>query len=268
MNKKLGSILVLIVGAGLMVYSMARTFHLLSSTLPPGQEILAVIALLGFDLGLVAWLITFLKGAEGGMQRAIAALMVVINLIAVIIGFMGDTLLTAGNNGLIAALDAASRQTIVIATASMIAANIAAVVFFHMASPENLRHMAEESAKDKITAQSLKAIEQQASLLANDLAPLIAADWVANMTADFTAALTSGRRAPAILDQPSSVTVKRSEAKRETEKPSKLDSIKQRLSEVNSVLQPTPPDDSAQMWTMAADAPASVTLPDPKADRG
>jgi hypothetical protein len=181
---------------------------------------------------------------------------------------MGDTLLTAGNNGLIAALDAASRQTIVIATASMIAANIAAVVFFHMASPENLRHMAEESAKDKITAQSLKAIEQQASLLANDLAPLIAADWVANMTADFTAALTSGRRAPAILDQPSSVTVKRSEAKRETEKPSKLDSIKQRLSEVNSVLQPTPPEDTATMWTMAADAPGSVTLPDPKADRG
>jgi hypothetical protein len=264
MSKKMGGILVLLVGAGLMIYSMARTFHLLSSTLPAGQEILAVIALLGFDLGLVAWLITFLKGAEGGLQRAIAALMVVVNLCAVIIGFMGDTLLTAGDNGLIAALGASERQTIVVATAAMIAANIAAVVFFHMASPENMRHMAEESAKDKITAQSLKAIEQQASLLANDLAPIIAADWVANMTADFTAALTSGRhRSSALIEQPSSVTIK----KHPEEKPSKMESIKQRLSEANSILQPTPPEE-ATLFTMAADFPVSVTVPDPKAGEG
>lgn len=190
MGKKLGSILVLIVGAGLMLYSMARTFHLLSATLPAGQEILAAVALLGFDLGLVAWLIVFLKGAEGGLQRSIAALMIVIDLIAVVAGFLGDTLLVSGQSGLLAALDASSRQTIVLVTAMAIAANIAAVVFYHMASPENLRRMAEESARDKIQNQSLQAISQQANLLAEQLAPIIAADWVRQMQAEFTAPLT------------------------------------------------------------------------------
>jgi hypothetical protein len=189
MSKRLGGILVLIVGAGLMLYSMARTFHLLSATLPAGQEILAAVALLGFDLGLVAWLIVFLKGAEGGMQRAIAALMIVIDLIAVVSGFLGDTLLVSGDSGLLQAMDMGSRQTIVMVTALAIAANIAAVIFFHMASPENLRRMTEEAARDKIQSQALSAISQQANLLAEELAPVIAADWVRNMRADFSAAL-------------------------------------------------------------------------------
>lgn len=191
MSKKLGSILVLIVGAGLMLYSMARTFHLLSATLPPGQEILAAVALLGFDLGLVAWLVTFLKGAEGGLQRAISALMIVINLIAVVVGFLGDTLLVSGESGLLVALDQSSRQTIVMATALAIAANIAAVIFYHMASPDNMRRMTEEAARDKIQSQALAAISQQANLLAEELAPVIAADWVRSMRADFSAALVA-----------------------------------------------------------------------------
>lgn len=236
MGKKLGSILVLIVAAGLMIYSMSRTFHLLSATLPPGQEILAAVALLAFDLGLVAWTIVFLKAAEGGIQRAIAMLMIVVNLICVCVGFMGDTLLVSGDSGLLQVLDMSSRQTIVMITAAAIAANIAATIFYHMADPANLRRMTEESARDKITSQALAAISQQANILAEELAPVIAADWVRSMRADFSAALVEPR------DE-----VKRLPAAQ----PSRLDAIKERLSA---------PATTPVMVTMASDSPEAVEV--------
>jgi hypothetical protein len=180
-----------------MLYSASRTMHMLSATLPAGLEILAVIALAAFDLGLIAWLIIFLRGAAGGLQRGIALLMIVVDLLGVIVGFLGDTLMTSGDTGLLEKMAQGDKQTIIMLTAFVIAINIAGAVFYHMADPDNLRRMTEEAAKDKITGQALKAIETQASILANELAPQIAADWVDQMRADFTAALGS-RNAPQI----------------------------------------------------------------------
>jgi hypothetical protein len=194
MSKKLGSILVLIVAGALMLYSASRTMHMLSATLPAGQEILAVIALAAFDLGLIAWLIIFLRGAAGGLQRGIALLMIVVDLLGVIVGFLGDTLMTSGDVGLLERMSMGDKQTIIMLTAFVIAVNIAGAVFYHMADPDNLRRMTEEAAKDKITGQALRAIETQASILANELAPQIAEDWVNQMRADFTAALTLHQR--------------------------------------------------------------------------
>lgn len=246
MGKKLGSILVLIVAGALMLYSASRTMHLLAATLPPGQEILGVIALAAFDLGLVAWLIVFLKGAEGGLQRGIALLMVVIDLVGVVVGFLGDTLLTAGQTGLLAKLAEGDKQTIVMLTAGVIAANIAGAVFYHLCSPDNLRRMAEESAKDKIQSQALAAINQQANLLAEQLAPIIADDWVRQMQAEFMAALTDHTTEIKKLP-PAKVEVK----------PSRLEKIKARLAAPAA----------APMSTMASEGEALEADPEP-AKRG
>jgi D-alanyl-D-alanine dipeptidase len=224
MSKKLGGILVLLVGGGLMLYSMARTFHLLSATLPPGQEVLAIIALLGFDGGLVAWTTIFLRGAEGGFQRSIALLMVLVDLVGVVAGFLGDTLLTSGEVGLLAAMDAGSKQTIILVTAFVIAANIAAVIFYHIADPASLRRMTEENARDKITSQALAAIAQQANVLAEELAPVIAADWVRSMRADFSAALIDRD----VKQLPAARPVRRVVVQSQ---PSAIDRMKSRLSE-------------------------------------
>ena len=228
MGKKLGTILVLIVAGALMLYSASRTMHLLTATLPAGQEILGAIALAAFDIGLVAWLIVFLRGAEGALQRGISLLMVIVDLCGVVIGFMGDTLLTSGQTGLLAAMAEGDKQTIIMLTAGVIAINIAGTIFYHMADPSNLRRMAEENARDKITTQSLKAIENEASTLAQELAPVIAADWVDQMRADFTAALkTVNRQSPAPAPNSSA-----------------LDRIRRRL---------TAPQEQAPMQTMATE---------------
>jgi 4-amino-4-deoxy-L-arabinose transferase-like glycosyltransferase len=219
MGKKLASYLVLLVAGALMIYSGARTFHLLSQTLPKGQEVLAFLALLAFDGGLVAWLAVFMFGAQGGAQRAIAMLMICVSLIGIVLGFGGDTLMTAADNGMIQ--DASIGMSALILTTLIIAANIAAVTFYHVLSPENQRRMAEESARSQIEDAALGSIKSQAQQLSQELAPIVAAAWVADMRAHYLAQLTPEAQSKA-LSAPKP-------AQLESAKPSKLDEIKSRL---------------------------------------
>ena len=177
MSKKIGSILLLILGGSLLIYTATRTYHLFTLTLPADQQILGVLALAAFDGGLVLWPIYFLNGARGAWQRGIAALMIIVSLVGVIIGFMGDTMLTASTNALITALPPETAQSIIIATGAIISINIAAVVFTHVLDPDNLRAMQEQEAEDQITSQSLKMIGQQSKAVAAEVAPDIAYDW-------------------------------------------------------------------------------------------
>lgn len=241
MGKKLGGILVLIVAGALMLYSASRTMHLLSATLPAGQEVLAVIALAAFDLGLVAWLLVFLRAAEGGLQRGIALLMVIVDLAGVVVGFLGDTLLSAGQTGLLAKMAEGDKQTVIMLTALVIAINIAGTVFYHLCSPDNLKRMTEEAARDKIQSQALAAIAQQANILAEELAPVIAADWVRNMRADFSAALV----APEDVKQlPAAKTKQLASAE-----PTPIEKFKAAFTK----------QDAPAMVTMASDSPTQFT---------
>jgi hypothetical protein len=188
MGRKLASYLVLLVAGALMIYSGARTLHLLSQTLPKGQEVLAFLALLAFDGGLISWLCVFMFGAQGGAQRAIAMLMIVVSLIGIVLGFGGDTLMSAAANGMIE--DVNIGMTALILTTLIIAANIAAVTFYHVLSPENQRRMAEESARSEIEDAALGSIKSQAQQLSQELAPIVASAWVADMRAHYLAQLT------------------------------------------------------------------------------
>ncbi len=209
MFKRVASLIVLVVAGGLMIYSASRTLALLQMTLPSGQKDVAFLALLAFDGGLIAWLLTFMFGAEGAWQRAIAGVMVVVDLVGVVIGFGADSLIGASANGMVK-LGEGIALTAILLTTGIIAANIAATVFFHMLSPENRRRMTSEAAKDRIEQASLKAIEQEANALAAQLAPVIAAAWVRDMQAEYEHGLNGARsRAalPAPKGKPEMVTI-------------------------------------------------------------
>ncbi len=194
MFKRVASLIVLVVAGGLMIYSASRTLSLLQMTLPAGQRDVAFLALLAFDGGLIAWLLTFMFGAEGAWQRAIAGAMVVVDLVGVVIGFGADSLIGASANGMVE-IDKSLSLTAILLTTGIIAANIAATVFFHMLSPENRRRMASESARDRIESASLKAIEQEANTLAQQLAPVVASAWVRDMEAQYAHGLNGSRPA-------------------------------------------------------------------------
>ncbi len=197
MFKKVASLMVLLVAGGLMIYSASRTLALLQMTLPPGQKDVAFLALLAFDGGLIAWLLTFMFGAEGAWQRAISGVMVAVCLVGVVIGFGADSLIGASANGMID-MDKGLSLTAILLTTGIIAANIAATVFYHMLSPENRRRMASEAARDRIEQASLKAIEQEANSLAGQIAPVVASAWVRDMEAQYAHGLTASRSRAAL----------------------------------------------------------------------
>jgi hypothetical protein len=85
-----------------MIYSASRTLALLQLTLPAGQGDMAFLALAAFDGGLVAWVLTFMFGASGAYQRGISALMIIVCLAGVIVGFGADSILGALNGGIVA----------------------------------------------------------------------------------------------------------------------------------------------------------------------
>ena len=192
MNKTLGKIFFWLLIGALLFYSASRTVDLIGMTLSEDSQIIKYLALAAFDGGLLVWSYLFLKHAEGQLQRAIALIMTLVSLLAVIVGFVGDTVIQASMNGLITQADPALARMIIYVTCGVIAAHIAAGVLYHIADPSNLRAISEETAKDKIAAAAMRQIDQHADSLAEELAPQVAAAWVAQMRGRVQSALSAG----------------------------------------------------------------------------
>jgi hypothetical protein len=177
MIKKIGTIIVFILAAVLLVYSATRSLDFIELTLPDDRKILAYFGLAALDGGLIAWLLSYLYGSRG-WQRAISFLMVLVDLFGAIAMFTLDTLYNTGKAGMTSAMDANQMQTAVLLLSGVIGLNIAAAVAHHMTDPEKLREQAEEEAFSKVKDATLKQIANNANQLAAQLAPTLAADWM------------------------------------------------------------------------------------------
>jgi hypothetical protein len=193
MLKQIGALIVTILGGLLLVYSATRSLDFISLTLPPDRAILAYFGLAALDGGLIAWILSYLYGSHGGWQRAISILMVMVDLVGAVAMFTLDTLYNTGKAGMTAALTPDELQTAVLALSGVIALNIAAVVAHHLSDPDKMREQAEEEAFAKVEGATLKQITKNADQLAADLAPALAADWMANTHARYSAYIGTGR---------------------------------------------------------------------------
>jgi hypothetical protein len=201
-KKTIANILLGALGAALLIYTGSRTLHLLEMTLPTGQTWLAWLALAAFDGGLLLWTAYALFGADGAAQRGVSLVMVVLSLLGVVIGFAGDTLLTAGTNGIIAEIDDTTALTIIYATSAIIALHIVALTACHLTDPEAQKKSAIQEAKAKATAAALAKLAENSDQLAAELAPALAADWLTAMRAELTAHLPTKNEPITVLPQP------------------------------------------------------------------
>lgn len=263
MKKAIALILGLLIGGGLMIYSASRTVDLLQMTLPTGQKDMAYLALLAFDGGLVAWALVFMFGAEGAWQRAIAGLMTVVCLVGVLVGFGADQILGARTGGLIdpARISNDFGLTATLATVGIIAANIAAIVFFHIMSPENKRRMQEENFKSQIEDAAETKSNEQIPALAAALAVQITQSRMARLNSLYQNMIAEEYRAlgaPVVIDQvPESATL-------DTKiigKPTVADKVKRALGVKTD-------DAPSTMATMAADGAAADGGPKSAGDVG
>jgi hypothetical protein len=193
MFKKIGGLLVTLLGGALLVYSATRTLHFIQMTLPEDSKILAYFGLAALDGGLVAWLLSYLYGSRGGWQRAISMLMVVVDAVGVIAMFTLDTLYSAGMAGMTEGLTASQIHNAILALSGIIGLNIIATIAHHLTDPDKLREQAEEEAFSKVEDATLKQIQTNADQLAAQLAPTLAADWMNQTKARYMSYIGTGK---------------------------------------------------------------------------
>jgi len=228
----------------LLIYSSIRTWDFLKDTLPAGSEALAVFGVLAFDVALIIWLSVFMFDAEGAGQRGIAAGMVVFQLVAILAGFGGDSLIRSADNGLISGLDDNTRRMILYATIVVIFANVAAATFYHLLSPSNRARMRQEGYREKIESKAHAVADKDVDMLAARLAVEMSTSTINQLEAQYRS-MTNNQlpSAQQVINQPATTTHRA---------PSLVDSIKQKL---DDALHPDP-QPAAPMATMASDAPA------------
>lgn len=194
MFKKIGMLLVTILGGALLVYSATRSLDFIELTLPEDRKILAYFGLAALDGGLIAWLLSYLYGSRGGWQRAISILMVCVDVVGAIAMFTLDTLYNTGKAGMTKAMTPEEMTNAVLALSGIIALNIIATVAHHITDPDKLREQAEEEAFSKVEDATLKQISRNADQLAAQLAPVMAADWQAQTRARYMSYVGTGQR--------------------------------------------------------------------------
>lgn len=174
------------VALGLFVYAASRSLDFILMTMPSQNRLVGYLGLLATSGGALAWLMVFLYHANGTGQKGLALVMVVIDLLGEFALFAFDSLYRSGEAGMIATLSADEVRMMIIALSVLIAVNIAATFAFHLFDPETSKRMREESARDVLDDEVLKAIEQRAPQLANQMVPGIIAQWEADFTNRFT----------------------------------------------------------------------------------
>lgn len=194
MFKKIGILLVTILGGLLLVYSASRSLDFIELTLPADRQILAYFGLAALDGGLVAWLLSYLYGSRGGWQRATSILMVCVDAVGAVGMFTLDTLYNTGKNGMTKAMTPEEITNAVLALSGIIALNIIATIAHHITDPDKLREQAEEEAFAKVEDATLKQISKNADTLAANLAPIMAADWQAQTQARYMSYVGTGQR--------------------------------------------------------------------------
>ena len=215
MIKKIGTLLITILGAALLVYSATRSLDFIGRTLPPDRQILAWFGLAALDGGVLIWLICYLYGARG-WQRAIAILMLIVDTVGCVAMFTLDTLLNTGTSGMTAQLTPEEVQMAVLALSGIIALNICATLAFHVADPDMLKAAAEEEARDQIDDEELKQIKANAQTLAAEVAPIRAKAWQLRARSEYLSLLGDStdtidaeyHDAPAVLANPPKTTKK------------------------------------------------------------
>jgi hypothetical protein len=222
MSKRLPSLVLFIIAGALLIYTASQTLDLLKVFLPPEQAPLAYLALVAFDGGLLGWSYFFAKGARGSWQRSIAAIMIVVSIVAVVIGFAGETFFTASRKGMLT-VTADMSATVVWAVCGVIAANVVAIVVTHLTSPEHRRSMAEEEANDVIEDAVIDAIRRSAPITARQIAPHKVTEWVEDRVQMYLPAGAGGAPAlPAPRQQQTPEPAQTVDAEPEEKKPTFL----------------------------------------------
>lgn len=182
-----GSVLLWLITIALIVFTASRSVHLIQSTLPGDSQMLAYAALAGLDGGVLAWLFWTTRSAQGGVQRTIGTLMIVVDLVGIAGAVLGDTMLVAdaGNQELVG-------MVAIWVVPIIIVANIVATVVAHVFDPQQAIRDAERSVQDELQRQKAEYMKANAASIAAEVAQLAGQHAAREMVASFKASSRNG----------------------------------------------------------------------------
>lgn len=215
----ISGILLFILGGALLFYTANRTLSFIEMSLPADKQLLGYLALAAFDGGLIVWTLLYMWNAASHIQRGIALGMIAVSIVGVCIGFIADTLVQSGRNGIAGKVDAATVTTALWVTILIIALNIIATFAYHLTSPTHQERIEEQNLRATIEAAARRQISKNAEVLAEQLAPRMAADTVRRMQTKYLATLgtTPALPSPASARQVTAIPTSRKPRQKLTE---------------------------------------------------
>jgi hypothetical protein len=192
---------------GLLVFTAIRTVHFLQKTFPPDQQSVAYLALVAFDVGVLAWLFFASKAAEGNGQRTVSYGMIFVCGAGVLAATAADMLMVSKDNGITDKIPPDIAIIAIWAVIIVICANVAAGILVHLLDPEHQRHMAQERARDKIHASIIANIESEADDVAPRIAAAVRQHWSVQIVNEMTGMIPNKGNGQAPALPPGSKTV-------------------------------------------------------------
>jgi hypothetical protein len=159
-----------LVAAALLVWTASLTLAFVGSALPD-MQLARYFALVVFDLGAVAWLLIFVYAAEGIPQRTTALILALLDLAGISLISFAE-IFTGGQEITAAPADLATIALWSIGIWTTL--NLTGIFAYHLTDTAIMQDIARKTAGDKITARSLRLLEQRTDEIADDVAGVLA----------------------------------------------------------------------------------------------
>jgi len=126
-------LVVILLDLVLLIYTAWRSYDFLSTTVPDGWQMLALIGLWGLDIGAIAWSLVWIFGSTGKFQNWTAMAFFIIDMTGVALTGLTDSLMYGSEGG--AMTDTLTAIT-TIAVPLVVFGNVIAGFIYHMTSPQ------------------------------------------------------------------------------------------------------------------------------------
>jgi hypothetical protein len=157
-----GDLVVLILDAVLLIYTAWRSYDFLTTTIPSGFQMLAIVGLWGLDIGAVGWSLVWIFGSTSQYQDWSAMSFFVIDLLGVILTSLTDSLMYGAKGGTMTTM---LTGVAIVVIPLVVVGNILGGFIYHMTSPETKARREERKAKAEHKRKMLEVSVMERDLI-------------------------------------------------------------------------------------------------------
>ena len=138
-----GDLVVMLLDAVLLIYTAWRSYDFLSTTVPNGFQMLALVGLWGLDIGALAWSIVWIFGSSETYQDWVSMAFFVVDLTGVVLTSLTDSLMYGAKGG---AMTGTLEGVATVLIPLVVVGNVIAGFIYHFVSPQTKARRAQRKA--------------------------------------------------------------------------------------------------------------------------